>query len=1819
MQRYLHIFASLLCLLFTMTPVKAAEETEFSWPLGPIGGKFRIWTDESFIRVSEITPGAPGATAGLQVNDMITGAFGKAFDPINAAKLNGPVRQLGAAIDYAETNQTPLVLSVLRPGTGQLSISVNLPATSGLGPAYTRTSSRYEAIYETSCAALHARIMADADGDIGYPTGLVALGLLGHPNWNDTTGAKPYRLSVNKLRDWAIAKINSAILTPVEANFYDGSANPQYVDAGLENWALGLAVMYFSEYVAKTGEQALYQTTLQRGAVLMANRIQNWAQPDNGGTADLSYATTRGATGHGGVVGDYTHQWYVGINITGLHLFNGLAMAKRAGADMTERPKDGHYFGYTLNPGDAIPAKITTALPSTIVLPRGAEDSRSLPHINNTTNAPLTTITTVDASNNPFYYDLSLGQKFWLQWDCLTRSTGANGNVGYAAVTGGAYDAGGRTPGSLLGYKIFQDGATPSALDLDVINRQMNYIVSAHDIHLNSHAYNMGGACFTAMLMPYFSDRNQLFFLENWKCFNNLAAQPNGSIEYVRGRDFGDPYMDTTDSMHADIALAGSVARGGLPHIPGFNTNRVMVHAKKPLMDWPTPEARRIRLSPGETSTAIDLDLVDGNGAVISPASITAAWSVVSGPTTSGVIASPTSLDTNASFTLPGTYRLQLDASAGALSTQETFDVVVLPAAIPGYVMGEADYAVYSDIAGIEITDLTSNSKFPNSPDLTSNLTSLEGTHGGNTYGSTITCVVIPPVTGNYRFYIASDDKSQLLFNSSGASAAGATVIASVSDWTNARQWNKYSSQQSAVISLTAGQPYYLRALHKEGSGGDNLAIAWTTPTDSTITVIGSTSIARAEVVETAAITTQPANQTINLGDTATFSIAVTGPEPRFFQWRRNGVNFTLGDSTLTLNNAGALLAGTWDCVYTSGNTVITSNPVTLTINGVGTLQTGGLWQEVYNNVGGTTVDSLLQHANYPMLSTSSGILAQPATSTLGDDYGQRWSGWIIPSTSGRYRFYAAADDATSLYLSPTPYEAHKVLIHSITSYTNEKQWSARSPSAWIQMEAGQRYFVEFFHKEAGGGDHAAFTWQKEGDPVPTDGAGLIPSANLQYAFGGTLPDGATAPPFAVADDLSLIATNGPYTITPLTNDLDANLSSLVITSVTQPSSGSLTIAPNGKSLTFTPANDDLGVVTATYTITNSLNLTSTANITIQLSGGLWQQKYDGITGPTVADLTNNVAFPNSPTTQGIRTNAYISQLGSNFGVAWTGWVVPSVSGNYRFYMTCDKQADLYFSTTPYASHQQLIISRTSYISERVWSTNAMSQYFPLVAGQRYYIRALVKESTGNDQLALAWQREGDAVPASGGGELTAVNLRARINGYHVDDAPVAPLAVNDNYTVAGHAYATTELTPLANDLDANLNALTITSVTSPSLGSLSISADGKKLLYQPGLVAGTTSATYTVSDGALTATATITIEVRDLSSGLQAYWRMNEGSGTTTVDSSGSNRTATLVSSPTWTTGKLGGGIGFNGTSQYLTVTGSTTPSTLTISAWIKPTGVTGTQSILSQGSAFSFRTFDNRLRFTTLGLVDYTTPSGTALVTANVWQHVAVSFTPNATGGLKFYVNGVLRHTANTTGMNSNTNVWQIARTNTSEYFAGSLDEVRLYNRVVSAEEIASLANSATPFEDWRSVVFPVAQLDNWSRTSPSSDYDNDGIPNLLEYAFGTNPALAASGPGQVAHNAGSITALAQPTVQMTTLANGADYRAIFARRKDFATAGLGYTVQFSADMQDWTNGADAPTVLASDASMDVVSVPYPFFVSSPEGFKKARFFRVSISLSP
>ncbi|MBT3198999.1 MAG: hypothetical protein HN350_03695 [Phycisphaerales bacterium] len=136
-------------------------------------------------------------------------------------------------------------------------------------------------------------------------------------------------------------------------------------------------------------------------------------------------------------------------------------------------------------------------------------------------------------------------------------------------------------------------------------------------------------------------------------------------------------------------------------------------------------------------------------------------------------------------------------------------------------------YEYWTGIGGTSTGDLLSSPNYPDNPSGSDMLDIFEAsTDWSNEYGARIRGYIFPEITGDYTFWIASDDNSQLLL-STNHEPANAVQIAEVTGWVGSRQWFNNASQESAPIHLIAGHKYYIEALHKEGGGGDNLSVAW--------------------------------------------------------------------------------------------------------------------------------------------------------------------------------------------------------------------------------------------------------------------------------------------------------------------------------------------------------------------------------------------------------------------------------------------------------------------------------------------------------------------------------------------------------------------------------------------------------------------------------------------------------------------------------------------------------------------------------------------------------------------------------------------------------------------------------------------------------------------------------------------------------------------------------------------------------------------------------------------------------------------------------
>lgn len=167
--------------------------------------------------------------------------------------------------------------------------------------------------------------------------------------------------------------------------------------------------------------------------------------------------------------------------------------------------------------------------------------------------------------------------------------------------------------------------------------------------------------------------------------------------------------------------------------------------------------------------------------------------------------------------------------------TPDATETPLPPVAGSGTILRE----VWQDVHGHHTEDLTGDENYPDNPTLTEEIDTFETAQDiADNYGQRLRGYIVPPVSGNYQFWISSDNRSQL-FLSSDETAANASIIAEIEGVTQFRVFDKFPSQQSVLINLEAGRYYYIEALHKELDQGDHLSVAWKIPGQETEIIDG--------------------------------------------------------------------------------------------------------------------------------------------------------------------------------------------------------------------------------------------------------------------------------------------------------------------------------------------------------------------------------------------------------------------------------------------------------------------------------------------------------------------------------------------------------------------------------------------------------------------------------------------------------------------------------------------------------------------------------------------------------------------------------------------------------------------------------------------------------------------------------------------------------------------------------------------------------------------------------------------------------------------
>jgi len=349
--------------------------------------------------------------------------------------------------------------------------------------------------------------------------------------------------------------------------------------------------------------------------------------------------------------------------------------------------------------------------------------------------------------------------------------------------------------------------------------------------------------------------------------------------------------------------------------------------------------------------------------------------------------------------------------------------------------------------------------------------------------------------------------------------------------------------------------------------------------------------------------------------------------------------------------------------------------------------------------------------------------------------------------------------------------------------------------------------------------------------------------------------------------------------------------------------------------------------------------------------------------------------------------------------------------------------------------------------------------------------------TVGNHTVRYEWKDDGTGL----GGDWNAGSRDSNLLIYKafIDDWVDAPtlnvVSYNADYTVGGFGN-TYEFRYRVKDNAGNWSDWAYDgSVTPSTFQSLSVGLTANKTTGPApltgvaltanvgGSAAGNINYTFYCNRGDMIPTA-----------GLVGYWKFDENSGTAVQDFSTSAANGTWAGTGThWTTGKIRSAGDFNGTDDLVSmgdVLDIIGTSGMTISAWVKVDTFKDWGMIADKlVTGGNYRFFTNADRSVEFGIRNTangyeSVKTAAAVLNAGQWYHLVATFNDVNTG--KIYINGNPNPSAtksNFTLVRGNTTeALKFGRTNNNSVnFDGALDEIRIYNRVLSAVEITQLYN--------------------------------------------------------------------------------------------------------------------------------------------------------------
>jgi hypothetical protein len=660
---------------------------------------------------------------------------------------------------------------------------------------------------------------------------------------------------------------------------------------------------------------------------------------------------------------------------------------------------------------------------------------------------------------------------------------------------------------------------------------------------------------------------------------------------------------------------------------------------------------------------------------------------------------------------------------------------------------GEIERELWSNVSGYgtNLIPVTST------PRAVTTLTSFSTpVNEGDNYGARVRGFVCAPQSGNYTFWITSDDNSELWL-STDERMENKRLIAS-SKWTsNNTQWDKYPTQQSILIPLQAGKKYYIEALHKENAGRDFLAVGWRLPNgtlERPIPGVRLSKFPRQNIPATVSVTSPADNEEF----TAPADIRITadasdpdGDDILYVEFSTDtGVlgrdyeppyEFQWNDVQPGHRIIRASVLNTYQNTYSYDDVGVTVKaPVVCSA-------TGKITREIWNYISGT--DPSVIPLNAPPHRVETYTSFETAQKT-GDNYGSRMRGYVCVPVTGNYTFWISSDDRSVLYLSTDDSPANKIQIASVAGYTGFRVYDkyTTQKSAPVNLVAGRRYYIEAIHKEATGNDFISVGWQLPNGTLerPIPGNRLIDVGTIATNKNPTVQ--ITSP----ADGTNYPTAPANVKVTATASDPDGTIKNVAFylndrlynTDTQAPYEYTFQNLPAGSHQIHALATDNSNTVSLWSRIVVSVGDT---NASCSGAGKIYWEVWGNTPGSTVADIPIGQREPN----QIIELSSFEtpSYYGNDYGSRIRGYICPPRTGAYIFSIASDDASELWLSTNDNPANKRKIAYLLTATQPRNWFTARPEQHsaqITLTAGTKYYIEALHKEAAGNDHVSVAWR-----------------------------------------------------------------------------------------------------------------------------------------------------------------------------------------------------------------------------------------------------------------------------------------------------------------------------------------------------------------------------------------------------------------------------------------------------------------------------------------------